>query len=189
MLNVLWQKKKHKNGTERIAEAYKKIKKKYDLVIDIQGDEPLLNPKHIDSVINYHLKNFKSDIILPSLKINKMNKASIVKVIKTKNNDVLYLSRKDIPYEFNKKKYFFFKHLSIISFKPNSLKKYTHSKKTFLEKKENIELLRAIEIGLKIKSLNLKGDSFSVDVKSDLISAKKNLTKDKIFNQYKSIWT
>tara|TARA_B100001093_G_C26852293_1_gene1025659 strand:- start:910 stop:1668 length:759 start_codon:yes stop_codon:yes gene_type:complete len=186
-VKCIMTKKTHKNGTERIAEAYNKIKKKYNLIVDIQGDEPLLNPKHIDRVINYHLKNFKSDIILPSLKIKKMNKVSIVKVIKTSNDDVLYLSRKDVPYEFNKKKYFFYKHLSIISFKPRSLKKYSCSKKTTLEKTENIELLRALEIGLKIKSLNLRGDSFSVDIKPDLTNAKKNLIKDKIFNQYKNL--
>ena len=46
--------KHHKNGTERINEAYKKIKKKYDIVIDIQGDEPLISPFHIDQVINFH---------------------------------------------------------------------------------------------------------------------------------------
>ena len=50
--------KKHKNGTERIAEGYKILKKKYDLIIDIQGDEPLINPKHINDVINFHTKNF-----------------------------------------------------------------------------------------------------------------------------------
>ena len=61
--------KKHNNGTERIAEGYKKIKKKYDLIVDIQGDEPLVNPQQIDQVIKFHLRNFNSDIVVPSLKI------------------------------------------------------------------------------------------------------------------------
>ena len=61
--------KRHLNGTERIAEAYKILKKKYDLIIDIQGDEPLINPFQIDQVIKFHIKNRKADIILPSLKI------------------------------------------------------------------------------------------------------------------------
>ena len=178
-------KKTHKNGTERISEAYKKIKKNYDLIVDIQGDEPLLNPKHIDDVIKFHLRNMSSDIILPSLKIKKMNKTSIVKVIKNKNDEILYLSRKDVPYNFAKKKYHLYKHLSIISFKPNALKKYSSSKKTYLEKLENIELLRALELGLKIKSLNLKGDSFSVDIKEDYVKALKKLPKDKIFKKYR----
>ena len=49
---VILTSKKHKNGTERINEAYLKIKKKYDLIIDIQGDEPLINPEQIDQVID-----------------------------------------------------------------------------------------------------------------------------------------
>ena len=61
--------KKHKNGTERIAEAYKKINKRYDLVVDIQGDEPLVSPIQINQVIKFHLKNLSSDIVVPSLKI------------------------------------------------------------------------------------------------------------------------
>ena len=84
-----------------------------------------------------------------------------------------------------KKKYHLYKHLSIISFKPNALKKYSSSKKTYLEKLENIELLRALELGLKIKSLNLKGDSFSVDIKEDYVKALKKLPKDKIFKKYR----
>ena len=55
----------HTNGTERIFEAYKKIskKKKFDLIVDIQGDEPLVSPYHIDAVINHHLKNLNYDIL------------------------------------------------------------------------------------------------------------------------------
>ena len=51
--------KHHKNGTERIYEGLKKINKNFDLVVDIQGDEPLISPFHIDSVVEYHKKNIK----------------------------------------------------------------------------------------------------------------------------------
>ena len=79
--------KKHNNGTERIAEGFLKQKKKYDLIVDIQGDEPLLNPKHIDQIIKFHKKNLKTDIILPSLKLKNPENSNIVKVITdTKNN-------------------------------------------------------------------------------------------------------
>ena len=184
-VKCIMTKKHHKNGTERIAEAYRKIKRKYDLIVDIQGDEPLLNPRHIDSVINFHLKNNNADIVLPSLKINKKKQTSIVKVIKSQTNEVVYLSRKDLPFDYNNNKTgTLLKHLSIISFKPEALKKFANSKKTKLEITENIELLRAIEIGLKIKSFNLKGESFSVDIKKDYINAKKSLAEDKLFKKY-----
>ena len=177
--------KHHKNGTERINEAYKKIKKKYDIVIDIQGDEPLISPFHIDQVINFHKKNLETDIILPTLKIKVKNNTNIVKVIKDKKNFVLYLSRGNVPFEFKKRVNSYNKHLSIVSFRPESLEKFALSSKTPLEKIEDIELLRALEIGLKIKSLNLDGDSFSVDVPEDFERANTVMAKDKFFKLYK----
>ena len=77
------------------------------------------------------------------------------------------------------------KHLSIISFLPKSLQKFCSTKKTYLESIEDIELLRALEIGLKLKSLKLKGDSFSVDVYDDYKKANLKMSKDKFFKIYK----
>ena len=177
--------KHHTNGTERIAEAYSKLKTKYDIVVDIQGDEPLISPYHIDQVIDYHIKNYKTDIILPSLKIKPVNSTNIVKVVKDKSNNVLYLSRANIPFEFKSNVKFLYKHLSIISFKNEALQKYSLKRKTYLEKIEDIELLRALEMGLKIKSINLNGDSFSVDVLEDYQKASEYMKNDKIFKLYK----
>lgn len=179
--------KHHINGTERICEAFKKIKdnKKYQFVIDVQGDEPLLSPNHIDKVINFHKKNLNTDIILPNLKVSPTNNTNIIKIVTNKKNEVMYLSRANIPYEFKEKNKYFKKHLSIISFKPDSLLKYGKNKIGNNEKIEDIELLRALEIGLKIKTLNLHGDSFSVDVFEDYSKAKLKIKKDKYFKLYK----
>lgn len=177
--------KKHKNGTERIAEAYKKTKKKYDLVVDIQGDEPLVDPKQIDNVIKFHLKNFSSDIVVPSLKIPLSEDRNIVKIVKDRNLNVLYFSRLKIPYGFKKKNKYLNKHLSIISFRPKALLQFASTKQTYLEKIEGIELLRALEIGMKIKSPNLLGDSFAVEVKRDYIRAKNYIKSDKFYKFYR----
>ena len=177
--------KNHKNGTERIAEAYKKIKKKYDLVVDIQGDEPLVDPKQIDKVIKFHLKNFSSDIVVPSLKIPLSEDHNIVKIVKDRNLNVLYFSRLKIPYGFKNKNKYLNKHLSIISFRPKALLQFASTKQTYLEKIEGIELLRALEIGMKIKSPNLLGDSFAVEVKRDYIRAKNYIKSDKFYKFYK----
>lgn len=177
--------KHHKNGTERINEAYKKLNVRYDLVVDIQGDEPLISPFHIDQVVQYHTKNIQSDIVLPNLKIKVKNNTNIVKVVKDIKNNVLYLSRGNIPFEFKNRVDWFNKHLSIVSLKPEALEKFSLSKKTPLEKAEDIELLRALEIGLKIKTLSLRGDSFSVDVPEDFEKASEVMTKDKFFKLYK----
>ena len=176
--------KHHNNGTERITEALLKQKKSYDLVVDIQGDEPLISPDHIDKVINFHKKNLSADIILPTLKIKLADNQNLIKVVTDNKKNVLYLSRAKIPLEFKKKNSFFKKHLSIISFKKDALIKYSSSKKSNLEKIEDIELLRALEIGLKIKTLDLVGDSFSVDVIEDFIKAKEKFKTDKILKKY-----
>ena len=178
--------KKHTNGTERIYEAYRKLKKNYDLIIDIQGDEPLINPKHIDKVIEFHKKNFDIDIVLPHLKISYGDNSNIVKLITNLKNEVLYLSRARLPLEFKKKNQMFKKHLSVISFLPNALKKFNNYKKTPLESVEDVELLRALEIGMKIKTLELKGESFSIDVVNDYKKALIKFKFDKILNKYKN---
>ena len=67
---------------------------------------------------------------------------------------------------------------------PSSLKKFCKEKQTRLEKIEGIELMRALEIGLKIKTVALKGNSFSVDIKEDLKKAKRFMKKDKLFKLY-----
>lgn len=177
--------KKHVNGTERIYEAYKKLKKKFDLIIDVQGDEPLINPHHIDQVVNFHLKNLDADIILPNLNYALNDNKNIVKLVANNKNEVMYLSRGEVPVGFGKRVKYGKKHLSIISFKPKALEKFAKSKMSELEKIEGIELLRALELGLKIKTFSLKGDSFSVDVLKDYKKAKIKMKNDKFLKIYK----
>ena len=97
----------------------------------------------------------------------------------------MYISRANIPYEFKNKTKNLKKHLSIISFKPKALLAYGKSKVSEIEKIEDIELLRALDLGFKIKNLNLKGDSFSVDVFEDYAKAQIKIKKDKYFKFYK----
>ena len=138
----------------------------------------------IKTLIKFHQKNLNYDIILPTLKTKSLINQNIIKVITNLKNEVLYLSRAQIPFEFKNKNTYVKKHLSIISFKPEALKKFSLQKKTPLEKIEDIELLRALEIGMRIKTLNLIGDSFSVDVMKDYLKAKKQIIKDKFFKLY-----
>ena len=180
-------KKNHVNGTERIAEAYKKLKKKYDLVVDIQGDEPLIDPKNIDKVVRFHKKNLDSDIILPTLISKKKSSKNIVKVLVNKKKEVMYLSRFNLPFNFKEKNNTFLKHLSIISFKPIKLIEFYNANQTFAEKIEGIELLRALELGMKIKTTVLTGDSFSIDIKEQYIKAKRYILKDKYYKKYQNV--
>lgn len=170
--------KKHKNGTERIYEVAKK--KKAELIIDIQGDEPLVSPVSIDLVVKFHKKNKNFDIIVPCIELKKnINSRNLVKVIFSDNGKVVYFSRSVAPFDYHEKKIKYYKVLSIVSFKPNALRKYNEFKMSKIEKIEGIELLRAIENDLKIGTFVIKTDSFSVDVNEDLQKAIDLMPKDK----------
>lgn len=177
-------KSSHRNGTERIAEAAKKLNlNNKDIIIDVQGDEPLINPKDIDNTISFYLKN-KFEIVVPNIKFNQKNKHNIVKLIINEKKRILWMTRSDIPYNFSSKNENFNKHLSIIIFNYSSLLKYSRLKKSKYEKIESIELLRAIENGMVIGSNSVNSNSFSVDVIEDFRKAKKFLKLDKIKKRY-----
>ncbi len=178
--------KKHRNGTERIYEASKKFKK-VKLFVDIQGDQPLINPKSIDDTINYHLKKYSLDIVLPSMKLkeNEVDDKSLVKNIFSDNGRIVYFSREKVPYNYQgSKNISYYKNLSIISFKPKALKDFYHFKMGNLEKTEGIELMRSLENGQKIGTFIIKGNDFAVDVNADLIKAINLMPKDKIRKLY-----
>jgi 3-deoxy-manno-octulosonate cytidylyltransferase (CMP-KDO synthetase) len=175
---------KHKNGTERIFEVSNKLKN-IDLIIDIQGDQPLVDPKAIDETIKFHKKNNKFDIVLPSMPINEqIDNQSIVKTIFSENGKIIYFSREKTPYNYYNKNFKYYKNLSVVSFKPEALKKYCNNPATKIEKIENIELMRALEIGLNLGTFEIKGSDFAVDVNADLLRAIDVMPKDKIRKLY-----
>jgi 3-deoxy-manno-octulosonate cytidylyltransferase (CMP-KDO synthetase) len=174
--------KKHKNGTERICEVAKKFDAK--LIIDIQCDEIFLNPEHVDKLIDYHKKNDQFDIIIPHSEIFTYNNRNIVKMINNNSDKIIYLSRADIPFYFRQKKSFLKKHLDFISFKKNILLKYCKFKKSKNEKKEGVELLRAIDNNFNLGTIKINTDVFSINTKSDLKKAKLIMKKCKIRKKY-----
>jgi len=175
--------KKHNNGTERIFEVAKKLKlKKNDIIIDVQGDEPLINPSAIDKTTKFFIKN-NFEIVVPHIKFSTKNKINIVKLLINKNKKIMWMTRSDCPSQY-RKNYIFNKHLSIIVFTFNSLSKYSELKMSKYEKVESIELLRAIENQMSLGSNQIKSDSFSIDILDDYIKAKKYFKKDKIKIQY-----
>lgn len=176
--------KKHKNGTERIYEIAKKFKKA-ELIVDIQGDQPLIDPSSIDKTISFHKKNKQFDIVLPSMPIKRdVENRNLVKTIFTKNGRVIYFSRAKTPFNYKDINFSYYKNLSIISFKPQALKKFYYSKMGLIEKIEGIELMRALENNLIIGSFSIKGNDFAVDVNEDLMKAIDLMPKDKIRKLY-----
>lgn len=185
--NFILTKGNFKNGTERIAYAVSKLKKKIKnikLIIDIQCDNVFLNYKDLDYLIKYHNKNKKFDIIIPHSLSNEKKNKNFVKITSNKENKILFLSRQDVPFDFNKKNFFLKKHLDFISFTPSGLNRYSKLKFGNIERIENVELLRAIENNMKVGTIGPFNDILSINTKNDLMKAKKIMKSDKIFKIY-----
>lgn len=176
--------KNHKNGTERIYEYAKKIQP--SLVIDIQGDEPLVDPRDIDKVISFHNSRKEFDIIVPCMEAdnNEVTSRNLVKVVFSNNNKILYFSRSAVPYRYKNTKIKLYRDLSIVSFKFSALKKYNSFSEGKIEKIEGIELIRAIENGLNLGTFIAKNSGFAVDVNEDLMKAINIMPNDKIRKRY-----
>lgn len=169
------------NGTERILYAKNLLGiSDNDLIIDIQGDEPLVDPTSIAQVVKYTKQVADEvDIVLPHMKLCPAHNENIVKVVAS-GERVIYLTRADAPYPFNKDVHLN-KHLSIIGFSGRSLQVFGCLGVGHLEMIEGVELLRAIEGGMIINTFPIKADSFSVDVLEDFERAERALRVCPIF--------
>ncbi len=173
--NVINTKKTHERASDRSAEALLKIEKKYnkkfDIVLMVQGDEPMIT----QNMISKSLKPFKNNnninvLNLCSKIISKKDLYDLncVKLIKDKNNNAIYFSRLPIPFSKSFKKNIFYKQVCIIPFKRDYLIKYIKMKPTSLEIKESIDMLRIIENGEKVKMVEISEITYPVDTLSDL---------------------
>lgn len=160
----------NKTGTDRIAEAVKDINT--DLVVNVQGDEPLINPEVIDSVIQPLLDDPKLQITTAACEIkNKddLDNPNVVKVVMDHQDFALYFSRSRIPYQGSHQKIFStYKHLGLYSYRKDFLIHFTSLPQSCLEKTERLEQLRVLENGDKIKVIKTNYDGVGVDTKEDL---------------------
>jgi 3-deoxy-manno-octulosonate cytidylyltransferase (CMP-KDO synthetase) len=162
-------------GTDRVAEAAKKISA--EIFINVQGDEPLVNPKDIKKIIASKKKYFNY-VICGYDKIHKLQNPkslNLPKVVVNSKNELIYISRSLIPGSkkiIRKKKYF--KQVCIYAFNSNELNKfYNLHKKSEIEEMEDIEILRFFDLGVKIKMIKLNSNSVAVDEISDVKKAEK----------------
>lgn len=174
--------KNHENGTSRIAEVCKKYKE-YDVVVNIQGDEPLIKPAMINSIID----SFKNDptLLMSTLKykldnIEDIENPNYVKVITDKENYALYFSRSVIPYPRKLNIQNYYKHVGIYGYKRDFLIKYSKMPPTSLELSESLEQLRALENGFKIKVLETPYKILGVDTQEELEKVRKYIKENKI---------
>ena len=169
-------KKKHKTGTDRIFEAYKKISKKFnsEYIINLQGDEPFINPKDIVN-LNNNIISKNSDIGTLGNKITKVDfiDKGIVKVITEDNIKKKRISRAKKFLRKCKHHKNVYGHIGIYQFRTSILKKFVNLRQSNNEIKHRLEQLRAIENGINIDVVYSKNKSFGIDTVEDYVEIKK----------------
>ena len=185
--NVIMTKTTHERASDRCAEALlieeKKFNIKYDVVVMVQGDEPLVNPKMIDKAINALTKDDEINVVnlLGPINEEEFIDKNIIKVITDKKLDALYFSRNPLPFMKKIDLSIVGKQICIIPFKRDFLLKYSDLKPTPLEIVESIDMLRVLEYGYKVKMAKVKINSHPVDVEEDISLVESILEKDEIF--------
>jgi 3-deoxy-manno-octulosonate cytidylyltransferase (CMP-KDO synthetase) len=168
----------HKTGTDRIFEAFKKLKiKNVDYILNLQGDEPMIDPKDIINLNNLMIKN-NSDIGTLASEIKKdtiLTNENIVKVItekKLENNNfvkALNFLRKDLKKENSN----IYHHIGIYCYKVSVLEKFINLNQTKNEIKNHLEQLRALDNNIKINVALAETSPIGVDTKEDYLALKK----------------
>jgi len=154
------------NGTERCAELVDKIDVDHnDLIINIQCDEPFIQKKHLESLIEMFKKNIEIGTLLSLIKENDIKNPSIVKAAKQADNSVIDFSRKKSNLDTGIQLY---KHIGVYGYRKKTLLKLAVLKKTNREIIEELEQLRWIENNYKIYAALIVEDLISINTKNDV---------------------
>ena len=176
----------HKSGTDRCYEAYTKVGSGYDVVVNIQGDEPFIQPSQLEAIKNCF--NDPSTDIATLVKpftsadgFEALENVNSPKVVVNKNMNALYFSRSIIPYQRNKDKaewlagHTYYKHIGLYAYRAEVLKQITSLPQSSLELAESLEQLRWLENGYSIKVGISEVETIGIDTPQDLARAEEFL--------------
>lgn len=177
---------------ERVVEAAMKIEattgKNLDIIVMIQGDEPMVFPEMIDLALEPMLKDSSiqiANLMAPIKTREEHNDPNCPKVVVGPDNFAMYFSREPIPsWKKNAKEVSMFKQVCIIPFRRDFLLKFNDLEATPLEKIESIGVLRAMEHGYKVKMVLENYDTYAVDTPEDLKKVEKLMEKDPLVKNY-----
>ena len=174
----------HETGTDRLAEIAMNLDA--DIIVNVQGDEPLICPDMIDQAIQPFLE--ESDLQMGTLKtriksLHDFLSPNVVKVVTDNLGNALYFSRSPLPFFRDKwkdlkdesfccGKLLCYKHIGLYVYRRDFLLKFASMTPTFLEKAEKLEQLRALENGIRIRVVETEFESIGVDTPDDLVKAK-----------------
>jgi 3-deoxy-manno-octulosonate cytidylyltransferase (CMP-KDO synthetase) len=191
-MKVVMTSDKHQRASDRAAEAMVKIEqatgKQIDIVVMVQGDEPMVYPEMIEASLEPMLKDESIEIVnlMSKLKTDQEHQdPNEVKVVVDRAGFALYFSREAIP---SKKKVVndvpMLKQVCIIPFRKEFLLKFIDLKPTPLEIIESVDMLRVLEHGYKVKMVFSEYDTYSVDTPLDLDNVKNLMKNDKLMKEY-----
>jgi len=168
------------SGTDRIAYAVRTVKA--DIVVNIQGDEPVMPPAAIDAVVKVlqdDPKVLMSTVVIPLSDVRKWKNPNVVKAVLASNNNVLYFSRAPIPHPRDGGLPKAYQHMGLYGYRPAWLQLMASLKPTPLERIEKLEQLRAMENGVVIRAAVQRYESIAVDVPADVKKVERHLKKKK----------
>jgi 3-deoxy-manno-octulosonate cytidylyltransferase (CMP-KDO synthetase) len=179
---VIMTSTEHQSGTDRIAEAAQQLDA--EIIVNVQGDEALVNPEHINMAVNALHENPDINVGILVNKFTKRNSPSDIKVVLNNYGDVMYFSRADIPSDVRFNNPPMLKAYHIVPFRKTFLMQYAGWDKCELEKIEYNEYLRILEHGYRIRAVHVESDAVSVDTLDDLEYVKEMMCSDPWFQYY-----
>ncbi len=180
--DVCMTREDHISGTDRCYEALTLQSESYEYVINIQGDEPFIQPDQIDLLAAVLTGKTEIATLIKAIdQTEQLFNPNLVKAVIGKNCEALYFSRSPIPYLRNIKEsdwiahHTFFKHIGMYAYRADILTELTKLHPSTLEKAESLEQLRWLENGFEILAVETSTESFGIDTPEDLVKAKEYL--------------
>jgi 3-deoxy-manno-octulosonate cytidylyltransferase (CMP-KDO synthetase) len=180
----------HTTGTERCLEAAEKLGiSNHDIVLNIQGDEPFIDPANIEKLISIFKKNPEAKIATLVCKIKKVDELfnpNSPKVVFDNSGKAVYFSRSTIPYvrDFPEENWIakntFYKHIGIYAYRKDVLNSIVNLPQSTWEKAESLEQLRWLQNGFEIFVAEVEESGIAVDTEADLIKANDFALKNKL---------
>ncbi|MBI4936661.1 MAG: 3-deoxy-manno-octulosonate cytidylyltransferase [Nitrosomonadales bacterium] len=173
----------HETGTDRIAEASGQLEA--EIVVNVQGDEALVNPEYIDRVVEALYHDSSIDVAILVNPFGKRHSLSDIKTVLNEHDDVMYFSRADIPSDARTPNPPMLKAYHIVPFRKEFLLQYTAWNKGVLERIEYNEYLRILEKGHRIRAVRVESDALSVDTPEDLEFVREKMLTDSYYPKYR----
>jgi 3-deoxy-manno-octulosonate cytidylyltransferase (CMP-KDO synthetase) len=181
---AIMTKEEHQSGTDRCFEAYQLAKSNANYIINIQGDEPFLDPEQIDSLAR--VCNGETELATQMIKCHDhavLFDIGEVNIVLNEHNEALYFSRSVIPFIKNEKpenwhtKFDYYRHVGMYAYRADVLEKISKLSVSSLEKAESLEQLRWLQNGFKIKCVETNFDSHCIDNPEDIEKVLKLMNK------------